>query len=57
MGRQVSFICCGSNDEIVLLKKTRNSAQQQFHVSFEFEACDTPQQNHLAELAFTTFCN
>ena len=53
-GYNVTTIRCDNAGENVKLQKRSDSAAWKLNLTFEFTARDTPQQNHLAELAFAT---
>jgi len=53
----VQFIRLDNAGENKLLKTRSESSDWKLCIKFEFTARDTPQQNHLAELAFITLAN
>ena len=55
--KDVKFIWCDNGGENEALKKKSESAEWKLGIKFEFTACDTPQQNYLAEIGFTYIFN
>ena len=56
-GKPVRYIQLDNVGENVKLQERCDSAAWKLGIQFEFTAHDTPQQNHLAELAFTVIAN
>jgi len=56
-GMPVQYIQLDNAGENKLLKTRSESSDWKLGIQFEFTARDTPQQNHLAELAFATVAN
>ena len=56
-GLTVKFIRCDNAGENKLLEERANGASWKINIQFEYTARSTPQQNHLAELAFSTIAN
>jgi len=56
-GFPVKNVQLDNSGENKLLKARCDSADWKLGIDFEFTARDTPQQNHLAELAFATLAN
>eukprot|EP00957_Ditylum_brightwellii_P064709 4911182-Ditylum_brightwellii.AAC.1 len=52
--RKVEFVRCDNAGENKTLEKRSKSKDWKMNLQFEFTARATPQQNHLAELAFST---
>lgn len=56
-GMPVSYIRLDNAGENLKLKQRAESSDWKLGIDFEFTARDTPQQNHLAELAFAVLAN
>jgi hypothetical protein len=56
-GRGAEIIRLDNAGENKLLQQRSQSADWKLNMKFEFTACDTPQQNHLAELGFAYLAN
>jgi hypothetical protein len=56
-GKPVVIVRQVNAGENKLLQSRCDSAEWKFGIAFEYTAQDTPQQNHLAELAFATVIN
>eukprot|EP00957_Ditylum_brightwellii_P211343 15366072-Ditylum_brightwellii.AAC.3 len=56
-GRKVEFVRCDNAGENRLLEKQSKSKDWKMNLKFKYTAHATPQQNHLAELAFSTLVN
>jgi hypothetical protein len=56
-GNQVKYIRCDNAGENKTLQKRANSATWKLNIEFEFTPRDTPQHNHLAELALASIAN
>eukprot|EP00957_Ditylum_brightwellii_P083009 6310680-Ditylum_brightwellii.AAC.1 len=55
--RKVKFVRCNNAGENKTLEKRSQSKDWRMNPEFEYTARATPQQNHLAELAFATLGN
>ena len=56
-GIVVKYVRLDNAGENKLLMKRSNSSDWKLGLEYEFTACDTPQQDHLAELGFATVAN
>ena len=56
-GLIVKYLHCDNAGENRKLEERINGVDWKLNVEFEYTARDTPQQNHLAELAFATIAN
>lgn len=56
-GKEVKHIRLDNAGENKLLKRQATSQAWKLNIGFEFTARDTPQHNHLAELAFASIAN
>ena len=56
-GMIVRYLRCDNAGENKKLEERINGANWKLNIQFEYTARDTPQQNHLAELAFATIAN
>ena len=56
-GHPVKVIRCDNVGENKLLEQRANSVAWQLSIEFEYTVRNTPQQNSLAEVAFTTIAN
>ncbi len=56
-GYGVDIVCLDNAGENLALQSQSNSATWQLGIEFEFTACDTPQQNSLAEVGIFTLAN
>ncbi len=56
-GKTVKFIRCDNAGENRTLEKRANGVEWKLNIQFEYTPRDTPQHNHLAELAFASIAN
>jgi hypothetical protein len=56
-GKIVKFVRCDNAGENKTLEKRANSVEWKLNIQFEYTPRDTPQHNHLAELAFASIAN
>jgi hypothetical protein len=56
-GKTVKFVRCDNAGENKSLEKRANGAEWKLNIQFEYTPRDTPQHNHLAELAFASIAN
>ena len=56
-GRPIKYVRCDNGGKNLKLEKRADSSDWKLNLKFEYTVQDTPQQNHLAELAFSTLYN
>jgi hypothetical protein len=56
-GNQVKYVRCDNAGENKTLQKRANGVDWKLNITFEFTPRDTPQHNHLAELALASIAN
>ena len=56
-GKSVKFVRCDNAGENRTLEKRANGVDWKLNIQFEYTPRDTPQHNHLAELAFASLAN
>jgi hypothetical protein len=56
-GKIVKYIRCDNAGENRTLEKRANGVEWKLNIQFEYTPRDTPQHNHLAELAFASIAN
>jgi hypothetical protein len=56
-GKEVKYIRCDNAGENKTLQKRANSAEWKLNIELEFTPRDTPQHNHLAELALASLAS